>query len=162
MLIFARPAPTPVPSHTDNSSATAATPAAGSFVHRHRVSYAECTAGNHVYHSRYLDLVEVARGEFMRARGQAFLAWQERGWVFPIIETRVRYLRMARYDDPLEIEVRLTTLKGVRLSFAYRIRNASGQAVVEAETCHVCAGLDERPRRLPPELLTALAPWVTA
>ena len=36
------------------------------FRHPHRVSYAECTVGNHVYHSRYLDWLEAARGEFIR------------------------------------------------------------------------------------------------
>jgi acyl-CoA thioester hydrolase len=147
---------------TNDPSATTPAPAGQPFSHRHRVSYAECTAGNHVYHSRYLDLVEVARGEFMRARGQSFLTWQERGWMFPIIETRVRYLRMARYDDLLDIEVRLTGLKGVRMNFGYVIRNSAGQPVVEAESLHVCAGLDERPRRLPAELLAALTPWLAA
>lgn len=139
---------------------TSPIPKAKAFIHRHRVSYAECTAGNHVYHSRYLDLVELARGEFMRDRGQSFRLWQERGWVFPIIETRVRYLRMARYDDLLAIEVRLTGLRGVRLNFGYVVRNSANQPVVEAETYHVCAGLDERPRRLPAELVSALASWV--
>jgi len=28
------------------------------FVHTHRVTYAECTVGNHIYHARYLDLLE--------------------------------------------------------------------------------------------------------
>ncbi len=130
------------------------------FVHRHRVSYAECTVGNHVYHARYLDLLEVARGEFMRACGQPFLAWQERGWVFPIVETRLRYLRLARYDDELAIEVRLTALRGARMNFAYVIREGEGRTVVEAETLHACAGLDERPRRLPPELIKALSAWL--
>ena len=39
------------------------------FRHTHRVTYAECTVGDHVYHSRYLDLLEAARGEFMRSLG---------------------------------------------------------------------------------------------
>jgi acyl-CoA thioester hydrolase len=143
-------------SKTNDLAVPATSPAAPVFVHRHRVSYAECTVGNHVYHSRYLDLLEVARGEFMRDRGQPFLGWQERGWVFPIVETRLRYLRLARYDEVLDLEVRLTSLKGVRMNFTYLVRNAAGQLVVEAETFHACAGLDERPRRLPAELIAAL------
>lgn len=55
------------------------------FVHVHRVTYAECTLGNHVYHSRYLDILEAARGEFFRALGHPLLAWQERGVLFPIL-----------------------------------------------------------------------------
>ena len=41
------------------------------FRHHHRVTYAECTIGDHVYHSRYLDLLEAARGEFMRFFAEA-------------------------------------------------------------------------------------------
>ena len=33
------------------------------YIYTHRVTYAECTVGNHIYHSRYLDLLEAARGE---------------------------------------------------------------------------------------------------
>jgi acyl-CoA thioesterase FadM len=46
--------------------------------HTHRVSYAECTVGNHIYHSRYLDLLEAARGEFIRSLGPTVLHWQEK------------------------------------------------------------------------------------
>ena len=130
------------------------------FVHRHRVSYAECTLGNHVYHSRYLDLLEVARGEWLRGTGHAFLAWQDRGVVFPVIECRLQYLRMARYDDVLAIGVRLVLLQGARMNFAYDVRNQRGDPVLRGQTWHVCAGLDEKPRRLPPELREALEPWL--
>jgi acyl-CoA thioesterase FadM len=46
---------------------------ANPFCHTHRVTYAECTVGNHVYHSRYLDLLEAARGEFIRSLGATVL-----------------------------------------------------------------------------------------
>jgi hypothetical protein len=31
------------------------------FRHTHRVTYAECTVGNHIYYARYLDLLEAAK-----------------------------------------------------------------------------------------------------
>ncbi len=65
------------------------------FRHTHRVSYAECTVGNHVYHSRYLDLLEAARGEFIRSLGPTVLHWQEQDVIFPVIEARLR-LQIAR------------------------------------------------------------------
>jgi acyl-CoA thioesterase FadM len=37
------------------------------FVHRHRVHYAECTLGNHIYYARYLDLLEDAPVPAIRA-----------------------------------------------------------------------------------------------
>jgi acyl-CoA thioester hydrolase len=128
----------------------------------HRVSYALCTLGNHVYYSRYLDLLETARGEFFRQLGLPFLTLQERDTIFPVIECRLRYLAAARYDDLLTIELWLTEAAGVRLSFACRILNAQGRTLVEAETRHVCTSLQDKPKRLPEELVAALQPFLAA
>ena len=61
------------------------------FRHQHRVTYADCTVGNHIYYGRYLNLLEVARGEFFRHLGTTFLQWQERDVIFPVLECRLRY-----------------------------------------------------------------------
>jgi acyl-CoA thioester hydrolase len=127
------------------------------FRHPHRVSYAECTVGNHVYHSRYLDWLEAARGEFIRSLGSTVLQWQERDVVFPVIEARLRYKSPARYDDLLAIEVWPMLIERVRVNFGHRITNQHGKLVLEAETFHVCAGGNEKPRRVPPELAGQLA-----
>jgi acyl-CoA thioester hydrolase len=128
------------------------------FRHPHRVSYAECTVGNHVYHSRYLDWLEAARGEFIRSLGSTVLQWQERDVIFPVIEARLRYKSPARYDDLLTIEVWPTIIERVRLNFAHRVVNQSGKLVLQAETFHVCAGVNEKPKRLPEELAAKLKP----
>lgn len=128
------------------------------FRHLHRVTYAECTLGDHIYHSRYLDLLEAARGEFLRAVGQPVRALQEAGFIFPVIEARVRYLRPARYDDLLAVEVRPLRVAGVRLEVFHRVTRGEAAVILEAETLHVCTGLDEKPRRLPSGLVAALTP----
>ncbi len=125
---------------------------------QHRVSYAECTVGNHVYYARYLDLLETARGEFFRSLGRTLLQWQEDDTIFPVLEARLRYKSPARYDDVLTIEVWPTTAGRVRLNFSHRIVNQAGELILEAETFHVCAGLNEKPKRLPVQLLALLAP----
>jgi acyl-CoA thioester hydrolase len=130
------------------------------FRHTRRVTYADCTVGNHIYYARYLELLEEARGEFFRRLGATLLQWQERGVIFPVIECRVRYRLPARYDDLLAIELWPTAAAGARLNFAHRILNQAEQLVLEAETFHVCAGLNEKPRRLPAELAAQLRPCV--
>ncbi len=130
------------------------------FRHPHRVSYADCTVGNHVYHSRYLDWLEAARGEFIRALGSTVLQWQERDVIFPVIEARLRYKSPARYDDLLVIEVWPALIERVRLNFAHRILNQDGKIILEAETFHVCAGANEKPKRLPEELAEKLKPYL--
>ena len=131
------------------------------FRHPHRVSYAECTLGNHVYHSRYLDWLEAARGEFIRSLCSTVLQWQERDVIFPVIEARLRYKSPARYDDLLTIEVWPTAIERVRLNFVHRIVNQDGKLVLEAETFHVCAGVNEKPKRLPEELADKLKPYLS-
>jgi acyl-CoA thioester hydrolase len=130
------------------------------FRHPHRVSYAECTVGNHVYYSRYLDFLEAARGEFIRSLGLTLLQWQERDVIFPIIEVRLRYQSPARYDDLLAIEVWPAAAELVRLNFAHRINNQDGKPVLEAETFHVCASVNGKPKRLPEELAEKLKPYL--
>ncbi len=132
------------------------------FTHTHRVTYAECTLGNHVYYARYLDLIEAARGEFFRANGMTFQQLHADDTIFPVIEARLRYKSAARYDDVLQIEVWLTELERVRLSFAYRILNAAGQLLVEASTVHACSSADDKLKRLPESLVTKLRPFVSA
>lgn len=130
------------------------------FTHTHRVTYAECTIGNHIYYARYLDLLEAARGEFFRALGTTFQQWHDGGTVFPVIEARLRYKGAARYDDVLRIELWLTELERVRVNLASRILNEQGKLLVEANTLHACASPDDKLKRLPEELVAKLQPYL--
>lgn len=126
----------------------------------HRISYSQCTVGNHVYHSRYLDILEAARGEFLHHLGQSFLSWQERDTIFPVIECRMRFKGAARYDDWVTVELWLTQAEGIRLTFACRLLSRDGRVLVEAETMHVCTSLHDKPKRLPAELVATLEPFL--
>jgi len=126
------------------------------FRHLHRVSYAECTVGDHIYHSRYLDLLEAARGEFLRSLGVTVLSLQDADFIFPVIEARLRYRFPARYDDLLTIEVRPTLVERVRLNFGHRILNQDGKLILEAETFHACTSRDEKPKRMPEAFVAQL------
>ena len=130
------------------------------FRHHHRVTYAECTIGDHIYHSRYLDLLEAARGEFMRSLDQPVLELQNADFIFPVIEARLKYKSPARYDDWLTIEVWMTLVERVRLNFGHRVLNQHGKLLLEAETFHCCTSRDEKPKRLPTELVEKLLPYL--
>ena len=133
------------------------------FHHSYRVVYADCTLGDHVYHARYLDVLEAARGEFFRQLGSTFRNWQEQDVIFPVVEARLRYKSPARYDDVLQTAVWVTLAERVRLNFGYRILNQDAALTLEAETLHVCTGRDgTKPKRLPAALLTALKPHFRA
>jgi acyl-CoA thioester hydrolase len=132
------------------------------FRHLHRVSYAECTVGDHIYHSRYLDLMEAARGEFLRSLGVTVLSLQDADYIFPVIEARLRYKFPARYDDLLTIEVRPTPVERVRLNFGHRILNQEGELILEGETFHACTSREEKPKRMPEEFVEKLKQLMAA
>lgn len=126
------------------------------FRHTHRVTYAECTVGNHIYYARYLDLLEAARGEFFRELGSPLSQLQNEDTIFPVIEAHLRYKAPARYDDLLATEIWLTKLQGVRINFAHRVLNQNNTLLLEGETFHVCTGLNEKPKRPPEKLVEQL------
>jgi len=109
-----------------------------------------------------LDLLEAARGEFMRALASPVLELQNADYIFPVIEARLRYKFPARYDDSLTIEVWMTLVERVRLNFGHRILNQDGKLILEAETFHCCTSRDEKPKRLPPELVEKLKPYLNS
>jgi acyl-CoA thioester hydrolase len=86
--------------------------------------------------------------------------WQERDTIFPVIECHSRYKAPARYDDVLSIEMRVASIDRVRVSFSYVVRDReSGRELVRATTAHVCTSIQEKPRRIPEELVAALKPF---
>lgn len=130
------------------------------FVHRRRITYSECTIGNHVYYARYLDLLEEARGEFFRSLGWPLLKLQGEGIAFPVRECRLRYEAPARYDDVVAIELWITELDRLWLKFGFAIRGSfSDELLVAGQTDHICASTDEKPKRMPKEVLEALRPF---
>ena len=130
------------------------------FYHSHRVVYSECTLGDHVYHARYLDLLEEARGEFFRHLGTTFRQWQERDTIFPVVECRLRYQLPAHYDDTLRLGLWVTLAERVRLNFGCQILNQAGAVVLKGETFHACTTIAGKPQRLPASLLAALGPYL--
>lgn len=130
------------------------------FTHTLRVTYAECTVGNHVYYARYLDYLEEARGEFFRSLDMPLQSLQEQGVIFPVTEVQVQYRGPARYDDVIRVEVWLTLLRGVRLAFACRVLNADHKLLLEAKTIHACTNLEEKPIRIPAAVIAKLEAFV--
>lgn len=123
----------------------------------HRVSYAECTAGNHLYHARFLDILERARGELFRHLGTPLVELQAQDTIFAVTGCEMKFTAMARYDDLLRIELWLTALSGARFSCASRIINQEGTVLHQAVILLACTTVEGRPRRIPPTLARALA-----
>lgn len=136
--------------------------AASVFRYDYRVTYADCTVGNHVYYGRYLEFLEFARGEFFRHLGSPLLLLQEQDAVFPVLECRLRYRAPARYDDQLSVALWVSGLEGVRLNFAYSITRQDRLLILEGETWHACTTVAGKPRKLPEALGAKLKELIPA
>ena len=127
------------------------------FEHHLRVAASDCTVGNHVYYSRYLDWLEAARNELMRAVGHPFGALMESGVMLPAIEARLQYRGMARFDDRILVRLWIEEVSRIKITFAADILNAdTGKTLVSGVTVHVCTDVAGKPQRMPPALQQAL------
>ena len=116
-----------------------------------RVIFGDTDAAGIVYYGNYLRWFEVGRAELMRRKGFSYLDTMERGLLLPVIEAGARYHASARYDDELRIHAGVRDVRGVRLTFGYRIDRDDGTRLVTGHTVHAFTGRDGRPVRPPPE-----------
>jgi acyl-CoA thioester hydrolase len=122
-----------------------------------RVIYGDTDQMGVVYYANYLRYFEAARGAMVRAHGRSYAELERAGFALPVIEAQVRYVRPARYDDVLRVEVRVTKVRGASVRFRYEVKRGE-ELVADGATEHACIGPDMRPVRFPAEL----ARWLTA
>lgn len=102
---------------------------------------------------------ELARSELARARGVPYASWEDRGFLLVVSEVRCRYLKPARYDQLVTVEVAVASLKSRAVVFAYRVKDEKGELLAEGETHHVLLSRHHRrPVAFPPDLAAALQP----
>jgi acyl-CoA thioester hydrolase len=124
-------------------------------IHRHeiRVRYGETDMMGVVHHSVYPLYFEEARTELMRAVGFRYAELEAEGYLLPLVDIGIRFIRGAVYDDALVLAARLTEVTKVRLVIEYEVfRREDGERLATGHTHHACTSKDLRPRRLPAEV----------
>ena len=114
-----------------------------------RVRYGDTDQMGFAYHANHLYWFEIARTEWLRARGRSYKELEAEGLSLPVIEARCRYLAPARYDDRLRLVTRIGELARAAVRFDYRIENAAdGRLLAEGSTRHCVLGPAGRPVRI--------------
>ncbi|MFM6946765.1 MAG: acyl-CoA thioesterase [Flavobacteriales bacterium] len=122
-----------------------------------RVRYAETDQMGFCYYGNYASFFEVARVEALRERGISYRALEESGILLPVTHFEIRYFQPARYDDLIEIQTQITLVKGVRIHFAYRTLNQTGELLNEATTELVFVSAEtQKPMAIPAAILEQL------
>lgn len=122
------------------------------FTTRLRVRYAETDAAGVVYYANYLIYFEVARVELLRALGLSITEVEARGFLLPVVEARLKYLRPARLEDLLEISVSISSVGPASFTCEYEILR-DGLLLVSGWTrLAVCERESGRSTPMPPWL----------
>lgn len=122
-----------------------------------RVRYSETDKMGVVYHGNYAQYLEIARVEWLRSRGISYREMEESGIMLPVVSLQIKYIKSARYDDLLTVELQLLKTPGVKIEFDYRIWDEHHKIIAEANT--VLAFIDSttfKPIRCPEYILEKL------
>jgi len=123
-----------------------------------RVYYQDTDAGGVVFHATYLDFLERARMEWMRARGfdARELASRFR-LVFIVRKLEIAYMKPALLDDLVTVSAAVEKMGRAQLTFAQQVRRDDetlARATVNV-ACVEAGGL--KPAPLPEEIRASLA-----
>ncbi|MEM3627298.1 MAG: thioesterase family protein [Candidatus Bathyarchaeia archaeon] len=102
-----------------------------------RVSWVDTDAAQVMHFSNYFRFFEKAEEEFYRHLGFDFSYAEEMGLWFPRVEAFCQFIRPARFNDLLEVELSIEELKEKSVKYGFRIFNkensnllASGYVVI--------------------------------
>ena len=102
-----------------------------------------------VYHANYLTWFEIGRTEWIRHLAFAYAELEKQGLLLPVTDVQIHYGQPARYDDLVEIEVKLSACTPIRLAFTYTIRRSQdGVELVTGSSQHVWVNQAWKPARL--------------
>lgn len=126
-----------------------------------RVTWADTDAAQVVHFSRFFVYFERAKEEFYRSLGFNFTDLRKKGFWLPRVEAFCQYRKPARFDDMLEVELKVEELKEKSVKLGFSIINkeraellASGYLVV------VAADRDTgKATQIPKEIFDKLKPF---
>jgi acyl-CoA thioester hydrolase len=123
-----------------------------------RVRYADTDQMGWAYHGQYFRWFEIGRAELLRSLGRSYREIEdELGISLPVRDARCRYLRGARYDDPVVVETGLLARSRLGVTFAYRlVPQEGGPALAVGRTEHFFMDRRGRPVRPPAEIAALL------
>lgn len=122
-----------------------------------KVRFAETDAQGIAHNSNYFVWFEVARVEYLERYAGGYQRLRDLGVEAVVLETHVRYLQPARFDDRLTVHARCLDVKGARFRYEYAIERG-GDTIADGWTSHATVDARTmRPTRVPSWLQEAIA-----
>lgn len=120
-----------------------------------RVRYAETDRMGIAYNGHYLTWFEIGRTEFLRECGLAYREMESQGFMLPVVEAEVKYLKPACYDEVLVIRTSIGRKPGARIHLEYEILR-DGEVLATGFTEHAFTDAGLRPVRPSRALIESL------
>jgi acyl-CoA thioester hydrolase len=122
-----------------------------------RVRFAETDAQGIAHNSNYFVWFEVARVEHLERYAGGYQRLRDLGIEALVLETHIRYLQPARFDDRLRVHARCVDIKGARFRYQYAIERGV-ELICDGWTSHATVDAGTfRPTRVPSWLIQALS-----
>ena len=121
-----------------------------------KVRFAETDAQGIAHNSNYFVWFEVARVEYLERYAGGYQRLRDLGIEAVVLETHVRYLEPARFDDRLIVHARCLDVRGARFRYEYAIERG-GSVIADGWTAHATVDAETmRPTRVPSWLTEAI------
>jgi len=121
-----------------------------------KVRFAETDAQGIAHNSNYFVWFEVARVEYLEQYTGGYQRLRDLGIEAVVLETHVRYLEPARFDDRLTVHARCVDVRGARFRYEYAIERG-GAVIADGWTAHATVDAQTfRPTRVPSWLTEAI------
>lgn len=112
----------------------------------HKVQYYETDKMGITHHSNYIRWMEEARVDFFEKIGYDYSRLETEGIISPVVGVECNYKLSTKFEDTVEIEVRIKEFKGVKLVFEYLMKNVkTNEIVAEASSKHCFVNNEGRP-----------------
>ncbi len=99
-----------------------------------RVNYYDTDRMGVVWHGNYLKYFEDAREEMLRVLGLPYGEIEKAGVMTPVVEASVKYMAPARYDEVLDVKVRIAEPPRARMVIDYEIVRPDGSLCATGQT----------------------------
>ena len=115
-------------------------------IYKRRINYYETDAMKVVHHSNYIRFLEEARIVTMDKMGLPYDKMESAGIMIPVLGVNCTYKNPARFNEVIEIDVKIKEYTGVKLIMEYVITNrTTGLICLTGETKHCFTDMNMKP-----------------
>lgn len=108
-----------------------------SYIYKRTANYYETDQMGIVHHSNHIRYFEEARLSFMKSIDCDAARMEQDGIIIPNVDAYAKYITPVRFQDEMEIEVKLAKFTGVIMRYEYTVRLAkSGEIASVGHTEH--------------------------